>query len=407
MKHMRARYASNCAYEKCFYGGRISVGQEFTWSRRGTKGVWHVDCKEAMEREQGTYSEPIAVAAFTNDEPITATTNKGTDQLLGILTDALVGPITARLETLESRSDVQLDEGRIVELIHEHAVRETSVTIDYNGEHRNLTGLVHKDVASIAELLTVHGNVYIHGAAGAGKTTMARQIAELLGACFEVFQMGKLSPESSIKGFIDGNGQKQEQRFIAAIQRPCLVFLDEFDRWPSHLATLLNSLLANGYIDARGHDTHIYRHPKCYILAAGNTTMRGRDEYFPEAVAQEFSTIDRFAYFHVDYDLDLERAVSQEINPCADAWVRWVQALRPEAMSGKHGKVVATPRASYEGSKLIRYTSLSLDAIADALVFKGIERSTRDKLVTMFPLPTITQRKPTEQSAIASATSAD
>ena len=296
---------------------------------------------------------------------------------------------TAPSPTASTPPRSELDEKRVLELIYENSIRESSIILTLDGRESRLEGFVHKSVPAIAETLAIHRNVYIWGAAGSGKTTMSAQIATLLtDGALEIIQCGKLSPESTLKGFVDGHGNRQEQRFIEALQRECVIFLDEFDRWPSHLTTLLNSTLANGYIDARGHGAVIKRHDKCYILAAGNTTMRGRDEYFPEAIAQEFSTIDRFFYFHVEYDLELERGLSAAINPNAGPWARWVQTLRPEVMSGKHGKVVATPRASYEGAKMLRYAkSLTVESVADGTVFKGIDAATKSALLTQFPLP--------------------
>lgn len=397
-----AKFAGKCQAPNCEWNGVISIGQRMTWVRRGEKAgnKYHKSCYDKLSPQEREEPKPEVPRL-----PESPSGDTGLDTAVRMLTEALSHAVKpADLNKAVNDAVAQAMSGykpvsddTIIELIQENIIRESHVTLTFpTGEKREIKGLVHKDVAIIAELLPVHRNVYIHGGAGAGKTHMAHQIAELLGLPCEVFQLGKLSPESGIKGFIDGNGNKQEQRFIAAFQKPCVIFTDEFDRWPSHLTTLMNSALANGYIDARGHETHITRHDQCYILAAGNTTMRGRDEYFPEAIAQEFSTIDRFFFYHVSYDVELERAVSDSINPNATAWVKWVQKLRPEAMSGKHGKVVATPRASYEGAKMLRYTSLPVAAIADGLVFKGIEPATREKLLTQFPLPEYTpeSRKP-------------
>src|SRR5579871_3061229 len=320
------------------------------------------------------------------------------------LANVMLGPLASKIQSLEnldakvdqavsaamSALNVQsIDETRVIDLVRKHSVKESRIEFVTPDTTRKLEGLVHKDVPTIAEMLLVAQNVYIYGAAGAGKTFMARQIADLLGLEFHPFQISKMSPQSVLKGFIDGNGGKQEQRFINAVQRPSLIFFDEFDRWPSHITTFLNGFLANGYIDARGHEHPISRHSESYVLMAGNTSMRGRDEYFPEAVAQEFPTMDRAKFFHVEYDQNLEQGVALSINPNCTPWIQWVQGIRPEAMSGKHGKVFATPRATYDGAKLLGYTDLSATLVADACVFKGLDKSTREKLLTQFPLASL------------------
>lgn len=381
----RNKYRAHCKYANCVQPNgttQFGIGDWVAfWKDGGISRTYHEACWEhatGKKRNEDVTPSPVETKP---SEPSQA------HDLLNI--DALAELLKGKIQPANQKAE--LDETRVIELILENGVRESSITLTFEGTERKLEGFVHKDVSTIAEVLAVHRNVYIWGAAGAGKTTMASQIATLLtSGALEVIQCGKLSPESSLKGFVDGHGNKQEQRFIEALQRECIIFLDEFDRWPSHLTTLLNSTLANGYIDARGHEKTITRHEKCYILAAGNTTMRGRDEYFPEAIAQEFSTIDRFFYFHVEYDVELERGIAKSINPKSNPWVKWVQKLRPEVMTGKHGKVVATPRASYEGAKLLlNARSLTVEQIADGTVFKGIDAATKQKLLEKFPLPEV------------------
>lgn len=322
----------------------------------------------------------------TVSNPAAASSPNGADGLAAVL-----GPLAGAIAPyLEDRIAGKVDEDRVLELI-EQAINSTSYTrieTTLNGEPlAKLEGAIHPQVPTILELLRCGANVYAYGPPGAGKTHLAAQVAQALNVPMHVFQLGKMSPESAIKGFIDASGTLREQEFLEAISSESLVFLDELDRWPAHLVTLLNSLLANGYIVARGHG-QVRRHDRCYILGAGNTAMRGRDDYFPEATAQEFSTLDRFAFVHVDYDSSLEDTISLAINPAAKPWVEWVRKLRPEALSGRHGKVLATPRAMYDGARYLRYTSLSVDAIARITVFKGISESTVTALLAQFPLPT-------------------
>ena len=437
---------SQCCWEGCF-SKNIDPSSGRIWTKKlpaakGRGNCYHPSCwdkchsevnphtfdsayysglKTPIEDQEAESLDSIPVPEFkTPDKPDTphVAPNDASAALEG-LAKVLLGPLAGQLGSLtdiSTKVDKALLEGRVkmdqqiealnriateswsdeklIDMIAKHApIKASKIEVSWNGDTSKLEGLVHKDIPEIAEMLLVSREVYAYGAAGAGKTFMSKQIADLLGLDFQFFQFGKMSPESVIKGFIDGNGQKQEQRFLNSVPRKCLIVIDEFDRTPSHIAVLLNSLLANGYIDARGHEGPIFRGQECYILALGNTTMRGRDEYFPEAVAQEFPTLDRFKFYHVEYDADLETSISNGINPACRPWVKWVQALRPEAMSGKHGKVFATPRATYDGCKLLSHTSLSTERIVDATVFKGLDRSTRDKLVAQFPLTPVIEKR--------------
>lgn len=398
-----ARYNGTCRLDDCSVENKkISTGDQIVWVRRGpnAKKIYHKDCytkltsKENDETETETETEGFKLPPPEpkNGELPTPKLSEKTEenQAMKFLADKL----TPFLEKTLQIDNSNIDEEKVLELVKQYSVKEVHITVESPDGVKDLEGYVHKSVPEIVKLLPVVLNraIYGYGGAGAGKTHMGKQIAELLGIEFQAFQYGKLSPESGLKGFMDGNGNKQEQRFIECLQKPSLIFFDEFDRWPSHLTTLLNSVLANGYIDARGHETHINRHNKCYILAMGNTTMRGRDEYFPEATQQEYSTMDRFYFYAIEYDTDLERALTLSFNPNAEPWMQWVQKIRPEAMSGKHGKVFATPRASYEGAKTLRYTDMSVENIADGTVFKGIDKVTKDKLLASYPLPKISNR---------------
>jgi hypothetical protein len=320
---------------------------------------------------------------------------------LSVLVDAIAPQLEQRLRSKTDKAEVQgiVDrslkgfEDTVLDLV-ETALSSVPTTkiqvVDPNGvKLGNLEGTVHESVPKVVRLFAAGiRNVYLYGSPGAGKTFMADQVGQALGVPVVPIQLSKVSPESALKGFVDANGTKQEQAFIEAIQKPCVVFMDEFDRWGVHLHALLNSVMANGYMVARGYAEPIQRHAQCYILAAGNTTLRGRDEFFPEAQASEFSTIDRLTFVHVAYDEQMETRIAAAMYPQSGPWVSWIQKIRPEALSGKHGKIVATPRASYEACKLFAAGFTATEA-ADMLVFKGIDPATRDKFIGMYPLPTM------------------
>jgi hypothetical protein len=328
-----------------------------------------------------------------------STASAGGSDIVGMLAAAMAPRLQSMLQTKVDAKQVRsIVDDRVADLVESaiaqleqrlRPVHRLEVRLP-DGRIAHVDG-AHPKLPEAIQLLQVCNAVYIYGPAGAGKTHAARQISDALNARFVPFQAGKLSTESLIRAFVDAHGKPQDTAFLDAYgSDDTLIFLDEFDRWPTHLQVLLNTALANGYLQAR---TGNVPRGKNYILAAGNTNMRGRDEYFPEAQASEFSTLDRFACLHWPYDTAHEDSIVESINPApaAKSWVAWIRKIRPEAISGKRGKVLATPRAMYDGAKALRLTSLSVETLADAFVFKGIDKATRDYFVNTWPLPHVTE----------------
>jgi hypothetical protein len=344
-----------------------------------------------------TDAELVSDMVFPTPTPASETPAAGVtgaSDPIGLLASAMFPHMEARLKAKVDAGQVQriVDE-RTADLI-ESAIAQVKewlkpvqvLEVRLPDSVQRVEG-AHPKLADAVQLLQVCNAVYIYGPPGAGKTFAAEQIAKVLNARLVPFQAGKLSTESIIRSFTDANGKAQDTAFMDAYSEDnTLIFLDEFDRWPTHLQVLLNTALANGYLQSR--QGRIDR-GKNFILAAGNTNLRGRDEYFPEAQASEFSTLDRFACLNWPYDEAHEDSIAESINPKSKAWVAWIRKIRPEALSGKRGKVLATPRAMYDGAKALRCTTLTVDAIADAFVFKGIDKATRDYFVSAYPLPSI------------------
>jgi hypothetical protein len=406
-------------------GAELAPGSLFRWtpnpgnSRHG-KGVcliqapngthgcgWNdlsdTDREIAASRYAGSYSAPPqaietaqpAAHPATNGNNGSAGNGSGLD-LLGMIAGA-VTPIVASQVTEQVSKALQgrdfLNEDRVLELVEQalDSCRPTTrIEIRESGKPTKVIEGAHEALPKTLRYLSIGLSVYWHGPAGGGKTHAAEQVADALSARFCPIQCGKLSSESVLKGLVTVSGQAAETAFADALAEshdsPVLLFLDELDRWPSHLAVLLNSLLANGYIATR-HAGRVDRGKHLYILAAGNTNMRGRNDFFPEAVAQEFSTIDRFTFVAFNYDEALEERIALSLNPHALPWVNWVRSIRPEALSGKYGKILATPRASFDGAKALAIGIPAADLASD-LVFKGADEITRRHFLAAHPLPT-------------------
>lgn len=234
-------------------------------------------------------------------------------------------------------------------------------------------GLVHKQTPRIIKLLARGHNVYLHGPAGSGKTTMGQKCADAFG--LEFYFCGKLDSEFGLLGFIDGHGRVIRTAFREAFEHGGLFLFDELDRSDPSAVVAMNAALANGV--CAFPDGIVKRHENFKCIAAGNTVMGGASQLYQAAMQQDASSVDRFAFVHFGYDEELERAISTNAQ-----WVEYVIAIRHAV--AKRGELahLVTPRATIEGCKDLADGD-DWDEVADTWIFKGLDRETVDQLKAM------------------------
>jgi hypothetical protein len=233
-------------------------------------------------------------------------------------------------------------------------------------------GLVHKMTPTVIQYLDAGWNVYLHGPAGSGKTTMGQKCADAFG--LEFYFCGKLDSEYGLLGFIDAQGRYISTAFRKAYEFGGLFLFDEMDRSDPAAVVAMNAALANGV--CAFPDGIVKRHENCKIMGAGNTVMGGASALYQAAMQQDGSSIDRFAFLLFDYDEELERALSTDAK-----WVAYVQAVRA-AVAERSLPHLVTPRATIEGCKGLA-RGFSWEAMASAWVFKGLDSATVGQLQSM------------------------
>lgn len=231
----------------------------------------------------------------------------------------------------------------------------------------------HEDTPKIIAALACGLRPWLHGPAGSGKTTIAKDIAKALGREFITVSLSAGSTKSEATGFIGANGQYVSSRIRKAVEHGnCVLLIDEFDNSSGNLSTVLNTGLANKIWDFP--DAQVEEHPTCAILIATNTNMRGGDMLYPERETQGAATIDRFVYFHIGYNTSRELQWALAINNSSEcrAWVKTVQDLRKKCQEHSIQHVIS-PRASEYGAKLLLTELYTHDELLDALIYKGAD----------------------------------
>jgi hypothetical protein len=232
--------------------------------------------------------------------------------------DSLTDSTAARLTALEKAAPQQAcQEVRIV-------TTETT---------KKLKGLFHCQFSDVVKRLQVNAQikrgVWLHGAAGGGKTTLALQAAEALDVKFVPIFGSPTLTDTKLLGYTNaGTGDFVKGSIYDAYacpeahERGALLFIDEADA--GEFMLVLNALLANDYYRfANGEVLH--RPKRFFILAAANTLGTGSANGYRRATL-DFASRDRFTPYALNYDEALETKVAG--NPAVSKWVfaarKWI-----------------------------------------------------------------------------------
>lgn len=198
---------------------------------------------------------------------------------------------------------------------------------------KKLEGLFHCQFSEVVKRLQVNAQikrgVWLHGAAGGGKTTLAIQAAEALDVKFVPIFGSPTLTDTKLLGYTNaGNGEFVKGSIYDAYacpeahERGALLFIDEADA--GEFMLVLNALLANDYYRFSNGEV-LHRPKRFYILAAANTLGTGSANGYRRATL-DFASRDRFTPYQLNYDEALETKVAG--NPAVSKWVfaarKWI-----------------------------------------------------------------------------------
>lgn len=204
-------------------------------------------------------------------------------------------------------------------------------------------------------------NLWMTGPAGSGKTTAAMNVAKALGLPFHF--CGAINDDYKLTGFIDAHGNLVRTPFREAFEHGGVFLLDEVDGCNPAVLLALNAALANGTCDFA--DGNIKRHDDCVIIAAANTWGLGATHKYVGRNKLDAASLDRFKMIPWDYDEDMERDLSGNVE-----WCRKVQRMRANMMRAGIEAVIS-PRATYDGADMLAQ-GFSEAEVMECVVRKGM-----------------------------------
>ena len=234
--------------------------------------------------------------------------------------DSLTDSTAARLTALEKAAP-------------QSACQEIKI-ITPDAPTKKLKGLFHCQFADVVQRLQVNAaikrGVWLHGAAGGGKTTLAIQAAEALDVKFVPIFGSPTLTDTKLLGYTNaGMGDFVKGSIFDAYacpeahERGALLFIDEADA--GEFMLVLNALLANDYYRFSNGEV-LHRPKRFFILAAANTLGTGSANGYRRPPALDFASRDRFTPYRLDYDEVLEAKVAG--NPAVSKWIfaarKWI-----------------------------------------------------------------------------------
>lgn len=358
------------AYEKLSVGNLRKIAAE----RSIGSGVWRAGASKAA-----------LVAALCGEEVPTEVDGPGSPEPA----QALQG-LAAVLEGMMTLKG-SLDENRVREIVSEaiQGLESPKIRIEVAGSPEIEIDRQHALFLHLLMALKSGCHVYLAGPAGSGKTTAAEESAKALGLEFSCQSFGPQTMQSALLGYPNAHGVYVESEFRRRFEHGGVYVFDEMDNASSHVVTVLNSALANGY--CAFPDKMVKRHPDFLVVACANTFGQGGDRQYLRNQL-DAATLDRFAFIEWGYDEAFEAALvgascanpHKFIAPEAGArmtpqeWFDRVRAIRA-AVADLKLRMVVSPRATILGTKLFS-VGFGRWWVEEMLIWKGTDAGTRTKI---------------------------
>lgn len=348
----------------------------FTWDR-AKGGFIHLECMKlrraatppSAAAESARAGQAIPLPAASEEAPkrvrVPASSDSRTDELVRILQSLVAAP---GIDEAEVRR-IAADEASKVS-----TNRSIAITVGKAPEIK--LDLAHKDLPLLVKLITVYGanghrpNVYMHGPAGSGKSTAARQASDVLKLPYGYISLNPQTPDSRLLGYMHAGGEYVKSEFFQRYTEGGVFCIDEIDNAAASLVTTLNGLLENGH-GAFPHGV-FQRHKDFVCVCTANTIGRGGDINYPERRALDGAFLERFLFLAWEYDNDLTKAIVTGIlGNAAGEFMSWVNGEARD-MQARYPTLIVSPRAHIQGAVLEKM-GLSRNQIRPMVIARGLK----------------------------------
>lgn len=279
-----------------------------------------------------------------------------------------INQISQMLLSLMSNQSPNVDEGRIIELIKEHApVRSVEVSTD--GRQSVKVDGAHPKLADVVAWLSAGVPVYCVGNAGSGKSSLARQAAQALD--LDYYEHGAVMTRYDLAGVVSLDGDFKPSAFYNWFKHGGVLLLDELDAsQPQALVQWNNAIRgAAGTLATFANGETVEKHQDALVIAAANTIGKGANRKFVGRNPLDAATLDGFAFIEVDYSDEIEQALSRGHYE----WMATVQAYRKAAADHGVGHVIS-PRATDFGARYLDATKKPFKEVRNDLIDQAIRK---------------------------------
>jgi len=364
---------------------RASRNLEIATNARTTKA----EIADLIHRHFAGELSAVDYINTSNTKPVrrrsttTTATSGGVD--LGVITEAIKSEVQSQVGNVQHPLDVDA-----VKAIVSKAIEDAKLPTEYKftiGSKPTVSVKgAHSIVPTIVRWMTAGLNVWMHGAAGNGKSTIAGDVAVALDA--ELFEIS-LSPETSevkLRGYNDAQGREVKSAIGRAVKamlegKAVVVFLDEISNARPDLATWLNMMLANRKVELPSGTYELT--DEFYVLAAANDVGLGASVKYPKGKLQDASFRDRFNFVEVPIDMNIVNAVVAsrcENESLRDEWMAvWHKARLNVQTYGLNFEI--TPRSAIQGATLLGIGESMEVAIISALLRGVSDQHQADKVL--------------------------
>lgn len=246
----------------------------------------------------------------------------------GMLDAQVKKAVTEAMERMDKETpvEVEIDIEALAIQVLEHIEVPRRLVVEMGDTEVEVEGQPHKMFPRILTMLSRGRNVMMVGPAGTGKGFLATMIAQALGMEDRYAYLS--CSEGMSEGMLTGRCIPLADRvlymsteIVDKWENGGLIFVDEVDASNPNVLLVWNEALSSGRmaLPNRLEAPYAIRHKDTHVICAANTWGLGANLQYVGRNRLDAAFLDRFAYFEVDYDHNVERSIAEAYLDSADA----------------------------------------------------------------------------------------